>query len=315
MRFLLGRLLKAVPVLLLVSLATFLMIWLVPGDPTSSMLDVNASPEAIDRLREELGLDLPGYQRLLQWYANLLQGDLGRSILLNIPVTQALLERLPVTASLTLMSLFFTVLLGIGSGIYAALHRGAGGDRAIMTAALFGLSIPDFWLGLALIYVFAVALGWLPSGGYVSPAESISGWLASMALPALTLATTNIGLMARMTRSSMLEVLGQDYVRTARAKGMPSHVVVMKHALTNAMMPVITVLGIVVGLLLSGAVVVESVFGLPGVGRLIVDAVLRRDYPVVQGGLLMTACIFVLMNILVDCACAMLDPRVRLNGR
>lgn len=315
MAFLLGRLLKAVPVLLLVSLATFFMLALVPGDPTSTMLDVNATAEEIDRLRRDLGLNLPWHERLIAWYGNLLQGNLGRSILLDIPVTQAIRERLPVTASLTLLSLCFTIVLGITAGIIAALRRGRGTDRAVMTAALLGLSIPDFWLGLALIYLFAVMLGWLPSSGFVPITQDVGGWFTSMALPAVTLATTNIGLMARMTRSSMLEVLGQDYVRTARAKGMPERVVVLKHALTNALMPVVTVLGIIVGLLLSGAVVIESVFGLPGVGRLIVDAVLRRDYPVVQGGLLLTACIFVLVNILVDCAYAMLDPRVRLNGR
>lgn len=314
MRFVAGRLLKTIPILLIVSLATFLMLSLVPGDPVSSMLDVNATAEAVDRLRHELGLDLPWYERLAQWYWNLLHGNLGNSILLNIPVAQAIQERLPVTGSLTLLSLCFTIILGVSSGIFAALRRGQGGDRAVMAVALFGLSIPDFWLGLALIYLFAVQLGWLPSSGYVPFGTSPWGWFVSMVLPAMTLATTNIGLMARMTRSSMLEVLGQDYVRTARAKGLPARVVVFKHALTNALMPMVTVLGIIVGLLLSGAVVVESVFGLPGVGRLIVDAVLRRDYPVVQGGLLMTAFIFVMVNILVDCVYAMLDPRVRLNG-
>ena len=313
--FLLGRLLKAIPVLLLVAVATFLMILLVPGDPTSTMLDVNATPEAVVRLRHELGLDLPGYVRLLRWLGNVLHGDLGRSILLDIPVTQAIAQRLPVTAALTGLSLCFSVILGLGSGIFAALRRNRVGDRATMLLAVFGMSVPDFWLGLSGIYLFAVVLGWLPSGGYVPFGQDPIAALRSLILPALTLATTNIGLVARMTRSSMLEVLGQDYVRTARAKGMPDRVVVLKHALTNALMPIVTVLGIVVGLLLSGAVVIETVFNLPGIGRLIVDAVLRRDYPVVQGGLLLTACTFVLINLLVDCLYGVLDPRVRVGGR
>ncbi len=313
--FFLGRLLKAVPVLLLVAIATFLMILLVPGDPTSTMLDVNATPEAVSRLRHELGLDLPGHVRLLHWLGNVLHGDLGRSILLNIPVTQAIGERLPVTAALTGLSLCFSVVLGMGGGVFAALRRGRAGDRATMLAVVLGMSVPDFWLGLSGIYLFAVVLGWLPSGGYVPFGEDVAGGFRSLILPALTLATTNIGLVARMTRSSMLEVLGQDYVRTARAKGMPGRVVVLKHALTNALMPIVTVLGIVIGLLLSGAVVIETVFNLPGIGRLIVDAVLRRDYPVVQGGLLLTAFTFVFINLLVDCIYGVLDPRVRIGGR
>jgi peptide/nickel transport system permease protein len=313
--FFLGRLLKAVPVLLLVAIATFLMILLVPGDPTSTMLDVNATPEAIERLRHQLGLDLPGHVRLLHWLGRVLQGDLGQSILLDVPVTQAIGERLPVTAALTGLSLCFSVVLGIGGGVFAALRRGRAGDRVTMLLTVLGTSVPDFWLGLSGIYLFAVVLGWLPSGGYVPFGEDPAAAIRSLILPALTLATTNIGLVARMTRSSMLEVLGQDYVRTARAKGMPGRVVVLKHALSNALMPIITVLGIVVGLLLSGAVVIETVFNLPGIGRLIVDAVLRRDYPVVQGGLLLTACTFVVINLLVDCIYGLVDPRVRIGDR
>ena len=311
LRFLLQRLASAFLVLLMVSLCTFVLIWLVPGDVASQLADPGASTEELKRIRERLNLDQPWHIQLFSWYGNLLRGDLGQSFLLNRSVTDAILERLPVTLSLTLLALAIAVTLGVGAGIVAAVKHGSWADQSIMTLALIGLSIPDFWLGLVGIYVFAVALGWLPSGGFVPFSQDPIGWARSMALPAVTLGVTQVGLIARITRSSMLEVLGQDYVRTARAKGVPTFKVIVKHAFTNALIPVITVIGVIVGVLLGGAVVIEQVFSLPGVGRLIIGAVLRRDYPVIQGGLLLLAFIYVFVNIVVDLLYAYVDPRVR----
>lgn len=315
LRFLVHRLFSAVPVLFIVSLVSFLLIWLVPGDVASTIADPGASAEELQRIRMRLNLDKPWHLQMLHWYGNLVQGDLGQSFLLNRGVGQAIVERLPVILSLTAIALTLSLLLGVLSGVIASVRHGTWLDQSFMTLALLGLSIPDFWLGLVGIYVFAVALGWLPSSGFVPIDQSFVGWARSMALPALTLATTQMGLLARITRSSMLEVLRQDFVRTARAKGLPGFKVVGKHALTNALIPVITVAGVVVGILLGGAVVIEQVFALPGVGRLIIGAVLRRDYPVIQGGLLLLASIYVFVNIAVDLLYAYVDPRVRYDDR
>jgi peptide/nickel transport system permease protein len=309
--FLLNRLLSAALVLFFVSLATFALIWMVPGDVASQIADPGASIEELQRIRSRLNLDQPWHLQMLGWYANLLKGDLGQSFLLNRGVTEAIIERLPVTLSLTLIALVIAVTLGVSAGILAAVRHGTWTDQGMMALALVGLSIPDFWLGLVGIYVFAVALGWLPSGGFVPLTQDVAGWARSMTLPALTLGLTQIGLIARITRSSMLEVLSQDYVRTARAKGVPAFKVIGKHAFANALIPVITVTGVIVGVLLGGALVIEQVFSLPGVGRLIIGAVLRRDYPVIQGGLLLLAFIYVVVNIMVDLAYAWADPRVR----
>ncbi len=310
-RFLLNRLLSALLVLLVVSLVTFGLIWLVPGDVASQMADPGASAEELARIRRRFNLDQPWHAQLFTWYGNLLRGDLGQSFLLNRSVTQAIIERLPVTLSLTLLALTIALVLGVTAGVFAAVHHGTWVDQSVMALALAGLSMPDFWLGLVGIYVFAVALGWLPSGGFVPITQDLFGWARSMALPALTLGLTQMGQIARITRSSMLEVLSQDYVRTARAKGVPAFKVIGKHALANALIPVITVTGVIVGVLLGGAIVVEQVFSLPGVGRLIIGAVLRRDYPVIQGGLLLLATIYVFVNIAVDLLYAYVDPRVR----
>ena len=310
-RYFLGRIFSALLVLLVVSLFTFVLIWLVPGDVASQLADPGASIEELQRIRARLNLDQPWYVQMAAWYGNLLQGDLGQSFLLNRSVTTAIIERLPVTLALTALALVIAVTLGVTAGVIAAVQHGKLADQSIMVLALVGLSIPDFWLGLVGIYVFAVALGWLPSGGFVPFTESPMGWARSMALPAFTLGITQIGLIARITRSSMLDVLGQDYVRTARAKGVPAFKVVTKHAFANALIPIITVTGVIVGVLLGGAVVIEQVFSLPGVGRLIIGAVLRRDYPVIQGGLLLLAFIYVFVNIIVDLLYAYVDPRVR----
>jgi peptide/nickel transport system permease protein len=310
LRFIVARLASAVPVLLIVSLLTLSLVWLVPG---AGHLGGGATQDEVARIRTQMGLDKPLPMQAFDWYANLLRGDLGQSLLLNRSVSRAIVERLPVTASLTLLAFVITVVIGLGSGIVAAVKRNTWIDQTAMTLALIGLSLPDFWLGLVGIYVFSVTLGWFPTGGYVPFAQSPAGWLHSLFLPALALAATQMGLLARMTRSSMLEVLGQDYIRTARAKGLPTRAVVGKHALANIAIPTLTVVGINVGILVGGAVIVESVFSLPGVGRLVIGAIQRRDIPVIQGGLLMIAAAMVLINLAVDLLYAVFDPRVRLG--
>jgi peptide/nickel transport system permease protein len=302
---------SAVPVLFVVSLVTFAIIAIVPGDVTAELAGAEATAEQRAVIRDQLGLNQPLYQQALRWYGNLLQGDLGHSYLLNMSVTDAVLERLPVTLSLAGLALVLAVVLGVLLGVLAAIRHDSWVDQGTMSVALIGLSVPDFWLGLIMISVFSVGLAWFPTGGYVPFSEDALGWARSMALPSLALAFTQMGVIARMTRSSMLEVMGQDYIRTARAKGMRRHTVVFKHALRNALMPVITVIGVMTGVLLGGAVVIESVFSLPGVGRLIIGAIQRRDFPIIQGGLLITASLFVFVNILVDLAYGWFDPRVR----
>ncbi len=312
-RFVIRRLLASVPVLFLVSLITFGLLWLVPGDPASVFLDASASQEALDRVRRELGLDRPFLLRMGDWYLRLLQGDLGTSLLLNRSVTSAIFERLPVTLSLTALAFVLAVLMGVAAGVLAAVRHGKAADQGMMTLALLGLSIPEFWLGLVLIWLVAVMLPIFPAGDYVAFATDPWQWARHIALPTFTLACVQMGFVARMTRSSMLEVLGQDFIRTARAKGLPEPYVVIRHGLANAMVPVVTVMGIMVGALLGGAVVTEQVFSIPGLGRLIIGAVLSRDFPVIQGGLLFLALIYLAVNMVVDVLYAVIDPRVRLE--
>ena len=312
-RFILRRLLASIPVLMLVSLITFGLLWLVPGDPASMFLDAGATAEALDRVRREMGLDQPFLVRMGQWYARLLQGDLGQSLLLNRSVVGAILERLPVTLSLTALAFVVSVLLGVAAGVVAAVRHGRLADQGMMTLALIGMSIPEFWLGLVLIWLIAVLVPIFPAGDYVAFTTDPWQWARHIALPTFSLACVQMGFVARMTRSSMLEVLGQDFIRTARAKGLPEPYVVVRHGLHNAMVPIVTVMGIMVGALLGGAVVTEQVFSIPGLGRLIIGAVLSRDFPVIQGGLLFLALIYLVVNLAVDLLYAAIDPRVRLQ--
>ena len=311
-RFIVHRLLAAVPVLFLVSLITFGLLSLVPGDPASAFLDASATAEALERVRRELGLDRPYLVRMGEWYVRLFQGDLGTSLLLNRSVTSAIIERLPVTLSLTALAFVVSVILGMAAGVLASIRHGRAADQGMMTLALLGLSLPEFWLGLVLIWLVAVLVPIFPAGDYVAFAQNPWQWARHLALPTFTLACVQMGFVARMTRSSMLEVLGQDFIRTARAKGLPEHHVVLQHGLVNAMVPIVTVMGIMVGALLGGAVVTEQVFSLPGLGRLIIGAVLSRDFPVIQGGLLFLALIYLVVNLVVDLLYAVIDPRVRL---
>ena len=307
----LRRLLSAIPVLFIVSLISFGLMRLIPGDPAASIAGPSATPAQIDQLRRDLGLDEPLLLQLLHYYQGLLQGDFGKSLLLGKGVLAATMERLPVTIGLSLYALVLTLLIGVTSGIIAALRQNTWVDQVAMMIAMLGISIPNFFLGLLMIIFFAVQLGWLPSGGYVPFSQDPIGWLRSTTMPAISLALLQAGLLARITRSGMLEVLRQDYVRTARAKGLPERQVILKHALANALIPIVTVVGIIISLLLSGAVVTEALFSLPGMGQLLTQAVLSRDYPMVQGGLLLVTTFLVLVNILVDVLYALIDPRVR----
>jgi peptide/nickel transport system permease protein len=311
--FLARRLASAFLVLVLVSGLSFAIIWLVPGDPTAVLLDANAGPEQAARLRAQLGLDKPLPLQIVEWYGRILRGDLGQSILLNRSVMAAILERLPVTLSLAGIALVLAVTLGVAAGMIAAMNHNRWPDQAIMAAALFGLSVPDFWLGLMMVFVFAVQFGLFPTGGFVPFQDSVLGWARSIALPALALALVQVGFIARMARASMLEVLSQDFIRTADAKGLSRADIVIRHGLPNALVPILTVAGIVAGALLGSTVIVEQVFSLPGIGRLVIGAVLSRDFPVIQGGLLFLAVIYLAVNLIVDLLYAVVDPRVRLQ--
>ena len=314
-QFILRRLLIAVPVLLLVSLISASLMQLVPGDPAAVIAGSSASDIEVAKIREQLGLNRPFASRLGAWYVALAHGDLGNSILLNRPVTTAIAERVPVTLALAGFALLLTVAIGLPCGIIAAVRANTWIDQAVLTLALIGVSVPNFWLSLMLIVLFGVMLEWLPAGGYVPFADDPVQWMRCLILPAFSLALLQVGLLARITRATMLEVLQQDYVRTARAKGLPAMKVIGKHALKNVMVPVVTVIGISFGLLLSGSVVIETVYSIPGMGRLLANAIFGRDYPLIQGGLLLTAAVLVLLNLVVDVLYAVIDPRIKYDER
>jgi peptide/nickel transport system permease protein len=309
------RLASAVPILLIVSLMTFSLMHFIPGDPAVAIAGLSASPQQLMQIRHDLGLDEPFLGQLVTWYGGLLHGNLGRSLLMGQPVLDVMLFRLPVTFALAAYALVLTLVLGLLAGIFAALRQNSWVDQLAMVFAMFGISVPNFWLGLLMIIFFAVILGWLPTGGYIAFTDDPIGWLRTSTMPALSLALLQVGLLARITRSTMLEVLRQDFIRTARAKGLPRRVVIVKHALLNALIPITTVVGIIISLSISGSVVTESLFSIPGVGQLLTQAVLNRDYPLVQGGLLVVTALLVMVNVLVDVSYALLDPRVRYEGR
>jgi peptide/nickel transport system permease protein len=305
------RLLGIVPVLVLVAMGSFLLVHLVPGDPAMVMLGSDATPQQIQALRTQMGLDRSLPEQFVLWVRQVLSGNMGESFFLGRPVTQALMERLPATLQLAMLSLLFSLLIGVPAGILAAVRQNTWWDQVLMVTAIGGISLPSFWLGLALILVFSVQLGWLPSGGYAPLWEDVHRALRTLILPAISLGFMQAALIARMTRSSMLEVLRLDYVRTAKAKGLDWGQVTLKHALKNAMIPVITTIGTAFGVLLGGAVIVEIVFTYPGLGRLVVLAVQRRDYPLIQGALLLTSVIYVIVNLAVDLLYSVFDPRIK----
>jgi peptide/nickel transport system permease protein len=289
----------------------FLLLYLTPGDPVSVILGPDASPQQIAELRQRLGLDQPVLVQVVRWFGRLLVGDLGQSIYLNRPVLQTLLERAEPTLMLTLLATLFAILLGLPIGIVSATRAGSWADLGAMLVAMGGISMPSFWVGLNLIFVFAVMLGVFPVAGYQPLSRGLWENLRYLALPAVTLGFAQAALLARMARSMMLEVLREDYVRTARAKGLAERTVVLVHALKNAMVPLVTVMGLTFAILMGGAVITEQVFNIPGLGRLLVQSVLRRDYPVVQGIVLVIAFNYVAINLLVDILYGFFDPRVR----
>ena len=346
--YLVRRVLGLIPVLVGVTLLIFFLTRVIPGDPATAMLGQRAAPNLLERLRNDLGLDRPLFvntaefgetgdvrslfdSQYFDYMGGLLRFDMGRSIYTLIPITQSLANRFPATFELTLFAMAFAVLFGVPAGVFAATRRGSLADTSIMIVALSGVSFPVFWLAIIMIYLFAVVLGWLPPSGrlsiqlsidritgmYVLDALLTANWRAAwdalkhMIMPAIALGTIPLAIVVRMTRSAMLDVLGQDYVRTARSKGLAETHVVRKHALRNALLPVITVIGLSFGALLSGAILTETVFSWPGIGRWVYDAISARDYPIIQGGVIFVATVFVLVNLLVDLSYAVIDPRIQ----
>ncbi len=305
------RLVAFVPVAFCVALFVFLLLYLAPGDPATIMAGDSASPEDIEKLRATLGLDRPFPVRFVEWMSKIARGDLGVSVFTGIPVTTLIGQRILPTFSLMFVAVLLAALVGIPMGTLAACRRNGFADRVVMVGGVLGFSVPVFVIGYLLSYVFAFRLGWFAVQGFVSPFESLPGFLRSILLPAASLACAYAALIARITRATMLDVLAQDHVRTARAKGLGEARVVIVHGLGNAAAPIATVMGMGVAVLLGGAVVTETVFSIPGLGRLTVDAVLRRDYPVIQGVTLFFAFIFVVVNLGVDLLCAAIDPRAR----
>jgi peptide/nickel transport system permease protein len=309
--FILRRLVLLIPVLLVVGIVVFTLIHLTPGDPAAVILGPDATPEQVDNLRERLGLNEPFHIQFITWFWNALRLDFGESLFIGEPVTQALLDRAQPTGLLTLYALTLSILVGIPAGVMAAVRRNTFVDRFLMVFSISGAAIPNFFLGILLILLFAVKLRWLPSGGYVDIQEGLWPHMRHMLLPAFALGISSAGLLARLVRSSMLDVLKEDYVRTAFAKGLPGKAVVIRHALRNALIPAITVIGVSLGGLLGGAVVTETVFSIPGMGRLVVQSIARRDFPVIQGAVMTIAAIYVLANLIVDVLYVYVDPRVR----
>jgi peptide/nickel transport system permease protein len=312
-RYIFQRVIGLVGVLFGVSIVLFLALHLAPGDPAQLLLGPLVRPDDLARLRQELGLDQPLPIQYLTWLGHVLQGDLGRSIASHRPVLTEVIERFQATALLAGASLLISAVVGIGVGVLAAVNRGGRIDRISMLLALLSMSTPSFWLGMVLIIVFALVLGVLPGSGMISPRDDggILDVLAHLILPALTLAAVPTAVISRLTRSSMLEVIGLDYVRTARGKGLSERLLIIRHVMPNALIGVATLVGIEAGYLLAGAVLVETVFAWPGLGSLLVTSILKRDFPLVQGGVMLIALSYVLINLVTDLAYAYLDPRIR----
>ncbi len=313
--YIVQRLMQLVIVLVVVGVIAFLLIHLAPGEPASVMLGSNATQDQVDRLRQQLALDAPLPVQFAAWSSRVVRGDLGISHFAQKPVLQVLALRAEPTLILTSMSILVAILIGVPTGIIAAIRRGGFIDQAALGLALLGASVPSFWLGLSLILFFAVRLGWFPSSGILPLASGGLDSLRYYVLPALALGFPNSALITRITRSSMLDVLNQDYVRTAESKGVSPFRVVIRHALRNALVPIVTIIGLTIASLMGGAVVTETVFSIPGVGRLVVQSVLRRDYPVIQAAILLVATIYVVVNLAVDLLYVWVDPRIRVVER
>jgi ABC-type dipeptide/oligopeptide/nickel transport system permease component len=328
--YIIKRLLQIIPVVLGVTLIAFALIHLAPGDPVRTMLGQHATQQEIDEISAKYGLNRPLYEQYFIWLGDVLKGDLGRSILTHEQVTTEIASRFPNTIELAIAAMIFAIFVGVVAGIISATKQYSVADYSVMGIALFGISMPVFWLGIMLMMIFGVYLGWLPIGGRIDlliPFQSITGFMIidsiitlngaalisvirHLILPAIALGTIPMAIIARTTRSSMLEVLRQDFIRTERAKGLSERKVIYKHAIRNALVPVVTVIGLNFGLLLSGAILTETVFSWPGVGRLVVDAVYARDYPLVIGCILIFALVFVIVNLITDLLYTYIDPRI-----
>jgi peptide/nickel transport system permease protein len=309
--YIINRIIQTIVVLFLVSIITFLLVEIMPGDPVITMLGRDATPEEAQTLRAKLWLDRPITVRYVHWFSGVLQGDLGESIYYREPVTDVLMKKFRITGYLACLALVLSVVLGITTGIISAIKRGGVVDQLVSVSANIGIAIPAFWLGIMGIYLFALKLGWLPIHGWTSPFEDF--WMSSSqaVMPVILLAIPSIAVLSRQSRSSMLEVIHQDYIRTAWSKGLKERVVVFNHALKNAMMPVVTLVGLQVRLLFGGSVLVEQVFNIPGMGRLLVQSAFNKDFTVIQGGVLLIGLIVCIVNLLVDISYGWIDPRVR----
>ncbi|MGJ5008802.1 ABC transporter permease [Bradyrhizobium oligotrophicum] len=309
--FLARRIAQIVPTLIFVSILIFSLQQLLPGDPALVMAGEERDPAVIEQIRKQYRLDQPLPVQYGYWIKGVLSGDFGESLRIKMPVRDLILQKLPVTLQLASMAIVIAFLIGIPAGIVSAVKRGTAWDYAANLFALWGISTPNFWLGIMLIFLFSIQLGWLPASGYVSPAEDWRASLAATIMPAFVLGNAIAAILMRHTRSAMLQVLGSDYIRTARAKGISERQVILRHALRNALTPVITLGALELGTLLSGAVLTEQIFSIPGFGKLIVDAVFNRDYAVVQGVVLVTATVYIMLNLIADLAYVLVNPRLR----
>jgi peptide/nickel transport system permease protein len=309
--FIIRRLILSLVVIILVTMLSFSLILIVPGDPAALMLGADATPQQIAQLRHDLYLDRPIPQQYWHWLSNAVQGDLGRSLKYNDKVSELIGQRLPITLNLSVIALILSVVLGVAAGVVCAVRRGGVLDSIITVLANLGVAVPIFWLGILGIYFFGLKLGWLPIQGYTSPFDDF--WLSfrKSIMPVICLAVPSIAVLARQTRSSMLEVVRQDYIRTAWSKGLKEQVIVMRHALKNALIPIVTLLGLQVRLVVGGSVVVETVFNIPGMGRLMVQGTFAKDYITVQGVTLVIAIVVLFSNLIVDVSYGWLDPRIR----
>lgn len=313
--YIVKRLFSVIPVLLVVAVVVFSLTFLTPGDPASVILGPDATTQEVNHLREELGLNKPMHEQFLAWMGGLLRGDLGDSYFMKESVWEAFVSHLGPTFSLALMAQVIAILIAVPLGIVAAVRRGSLTDQSVMGFSLIGISVPSFLLGLFLVLLFAVKLRWLPVAGYRPLSAGLGEHIKYLILPALALGAMQAALIARMTRSAMLEVFHQNYIKTAKSKGLQEKIVIYKHALRNASMPILTVIGQTFGVLVTGAAVIETVFNIPGLGQLIVNSVERRDYAVIQGIVLMIAVTYVSLNLLIDLLYGVLDPRIRLNRK
>jgi len=310
--YIIKRVLLLIPIVLGVTLIVFLIMHLAPGDPVRLMLGERATPETIIKVRHELGLDRPVHLQYFVWLSNIIKGNLGNSITTGRPVLETIVEKVPATLELTITSIILSTIIAIFLGSISALHRGGWIDQTTRLFALFGVSMPYFWFALMLLMIFSFKLGWLPVYGRGGPIWTLNG-LKHAVLPVVVLSLLNLALLTRLTRSIMIDVLGEDYIKTARGKGLPKRVVIYKHALRNALIPIVTIVGLRLAYTFGGAVVTETVFAWPGMGRLIIEAIYQRDIPVVQGVALMFGVIVMLANLFVDVLYAYLDPRITIE--